>query len=145
MARIVGGSEDGFFARDTRFVSGYDLLINGSQPVLLNSSQVQFFSARFEFSNDGLIDEDGPIERHTISVRLDRTIAGGVHEDYDITNYAPAGPCSWPSRSRSPRTSQTSSMSRTAGASGGAHCTVAGFGHGQSSGPGTRTATSIGS
>jgi len=86
-ARIAGGSEDGFFARDTRFVSGYDLLVNGSQPILLNSSQVQFFSARFEFCNDALIDEEGPIERHTISVRLDRTIAGGVHEDYDITNY----------------------------------------------------------
>ena len=86
-ARIIGGSEDGFFARDTRFVSGYDLLINGTAPILLNSSQVQFFSARFEFCNDGLIDEEGPIERHTISVRLDRTIAGGVHEDYDITNY----------------------------------------------------------
>ncbi len=86
-ARIASAFEDGFFARDTRFVSGYDLYVNGSRPILLNSSQVQFFSSRFEFCNDALIDGEGPIERHTVSVRLDRTIAGGVHEDYDVTNY----------------------------------------------------------
>jgi glycogen debranching enzyme len=86
-ARIAGGFDEGFFASDTRFVSGYDLRINGSRPILLNSSQVQFFSARFEFTNESLIDDEGPIERHTLSLRLDRTIAGGIHEDYDITNY----------------------------------------------------------
>ena len=86
-ARIVDGFEGGFFARDTRFVSGYGLLINGSRPVLLNASPVQSFSARFEFTNDGLLDALGPVDPRTLSVRLDRTIEGGVHEDYDIINY----------------------------------------------------------
>ena len=86
--RILGGAEDGFFARDTRFLSGYDLLINGRRPVLLNSSPIQFFSARFEYTNEALLDKDGPIPRQTLAIRLDRTISGGVHEDLDIVNYA---------------------------------------------------------
>ncbi|HEV2006433.1 MAG TPA: glycogen debranching N-terminal domain-containing protein [Candidatus Limnocylindrales bacterium] len=85
--RIVDGFEGGFFARDTRFVSGYGLLLNGRRPVLLNSSPVQSFSARFEFTNDALLDAFGPVDPHTLSVRLDRTIEGGVHEDYDVVNY----------------------------------------------------------
>jgi glycogen debranching enzyme len=87
-ARIVDGFDGGFFARDTRFVSGYGLLLNGRRPVLLNASPVQSFSARFEFTNDALLDAEGPVEPHTLAVRLDRTIGGGLHEDYDIVNYA---------------------------------------------------------
>lgn len=86
-ATISSGAEEGFFARDTRFVSGYRLWINERQPVLLNSSSVQFFSARFEFTNPSIIDHGGEIERHSLSIRLDRTVSGGVHEDYDIVNY----------------------------------------------------------
>jgi glycogen debranching enzyme len=86
--RIIGDGEDGFFTRDTRFISGYDVWVNGSRPVLLNSAPVQFFSGRFEFTNDALLDPLGPIDRSVLAIRLDRTIAGGVHEDYDIVNYA---------------------------------------------------------
>ncbi len=86
--RIEAGREEGFFARDTRFVSGYDVRINGRPPLLLNSSPIQFFSSRFEYTNEALLDDTGVIERHTIAMHLDRTIAGGVHEDYDIVNYA---------------------------------------------------------
>jgi glycogen debranching enzyme len=85
--RIDAGMDEGFFARDTRFVSGYELRINGVRPVLLNSSAIQSFSSRFEYTNEALVDADGPIKRHTLAVHLDRTIAGGVHEDYDIVNY----------------------------------------------------------
>ncbi len=85
--RIDVGAEEGFFARDTRFVSGYDLYINGRRPVLLNSSPIQFYSARFEYTNEDTLDEVGLIPRHSLSIRLDRTMSGGVHEDYDIVNY----------------------------------------------------------
>ncbi|MEO7296358.1 MAG: glycogen debranching N-terminal domain-containing protein, partial [Candidatus Limnocylindria bacterium] len=85
--RIEASREEGFFARDTRFVSGYDLRINGRPPLLLNSSPIQFFSSRFEYTNEALIDDAGVIDRHTIALHLDRTIAGGVHEDYDLVNY----------------------------------------------------------
>ncbi len=85
--RLDPAAEQGFFARDTRFVSGWELLINGRLPVLLNSSPVQFYSARFEFTNDALLDETGPLDRHTLGIRLDRTVSGGVHEDLDIVNF----------------------------------------------------------
>jgi glycogen debranching enzyme len=85
--RIDPDAEEGFFARDTRFVSGYDLFVNGERPVLLNSSPIQFFSSRFEFTNSALLDEVGVIQPHSLSIRLDRTVAGGIHEDYDIVNY----------------------------------------------------------
>ena len=85
--RLDPAAEQGFFARDTRFVSGWELLINGRPPLLLNSSSVQFYSSRFEFTNDPLIDEAGPLPGHTLGIRLDRTVSGGVHEDLDIDNF----------------------------------------------------------
>lgn len=86
--RIDPGSEEGFFARDTRLVSGWEVRLNGRAPVLLNSSPVRFYSARFELTNPLLLDPDGPVDPHSISLRLDRTISGGIHEDYDITSFA---------------------------------------------------------
>lgn len=85
--RIERHAEEGFFARDTRFISGYGLWLNGRRPLLLNSSPIQFYSARFEYTNPELLDADGLVARNSLSVRLDRTAAGGVHEDYDIVNY----------------------------------------------------------
>ena len=86
--RILGGPDDGFFTRDTRMISGWDLWINGGRPLLLSSAPIQFFSARFEYTNDAFIDDVGPVDRQTLSIRLDRTVAEGVHEDLDIVNYA---------------------------------------------------------
>jgi glycogen debranching enzyme len=86
--RILGGIDDGFFTRDTRLISGYDLRINGRRPMLLNSASIQFFSARFEYSNDAFLDDVGPVDRQTLAIRVDRTVSGGIHEDLDIVNYA---------------------------------------------------------
>ena len=86
-ARIDATANDGFFARDTRFISGYELRINGRRPVLLNSSPIEFYSSRYELTNDALLDIGGPIPGSTLSIRLDRTVGGGVHEDLDIINY----------------------------------------------------------
>ena len=67
--RIERQAEEGFFARDTRFVSGYDLFLNGQRPVLLNASPVQFFSSRFEYTNPELLDRDGVVPRHSLAIR----------------------------------------------------------------------------
>jgi glycogen debranching enzyme len=85
--RLDPSAEQGFFARDTRFVAGWELLINGRPPLLLNSSSIQFYSSRFAFTNEPLIDDTGPLAGHTLGIRLDRTVSGGVHEDLDIDNY----------------------------------------------------------
>jgi glycogen debranching enzyme len=86
--RILGGVDDGFFTRDTRFISGWELRINGRRPILLNSAPIQFFSARFEYTNEPFLDDVGPIDRQSLAIRIDRTVSGGVHEDIDIVNYA---------------------------------------------------------
>ncbi|HXG39444.1 MAG TPA: glycogen debranching N-terminal domain-containing protein [Candidatus Limnocylindrales bacterium] len=85
--RITPAAEQGFFTRDTRLMSGYELRLNGQRPLLLNSSPIQFFSARFEFTNPTLVDDAGEIDRHTLALRIDRTVSGGVHEDIDLVNY----------------------------------------------------------
>jgi glycogen debranching enzyme len=84
----VLGEADGFFTRDTRFISGYVLRINGRAPILLGSTPIRFFSSRFEFTNEALVDADGTIARQSLGLRLDRTVSDGVHEDYDLVNYA---------------------------------------------------------
>jgi len=43
--------EQGYFAADTRLVSGYRLKLGGEQPILLNGAAVWQHSARFEFTN----------------------------------------------------------------------------------------------
>ena len=75
----VLGDDDGFFTRDTRFVSGYEVRINGVRPLLLSSAPIQFFSSRFEYTNDALVDTDGPIPRQSLALRLDRTVADAVN------------------------------------------------------------------
>ncbi len=86
--RILGGIDDGFFTRDTRLISGYDLRINGHRPMLLNSAPIQFFSARFEYTNEAFLDDIGPVDKQSLSIRVDRTVDEGVHEDLDVVNYA---------------------------------------------------------
>jgi len=85
----------GFFARDTRFVSGYRITINGRSPLLLDGSTVDHFSARHEFVTPELPlsgtegTTDAVLRARSIGFRLDRTIFEGVHEDYDFYSYAP--------------------------------------------------------
>ncbi len=88
-AEMSSTREQGFFAADTRLVSGYRLKICGERPVLINSAAVRHHSARFEFTNPSLIDATGePLGERSLHLRLDRTIGPGVHEDYDLTSYA---------------------------------------------------------
>src|SRR6202165_5469806 len=85
----------GFSARDTRFVSGYGVTINGRLPLLLDAITVEHFSARAEFMTPELhlggasgAVADGTLPERSVGFRLERTILEGVHEDYDLTNYA---------------------------------------------------------
>ena len=80
--------EQGFFAADTRFVSGYRLKLAGSRPVLCNGSAIEHHSARFEYTNIESLGGNGlVIPEHSLHLRLDRTIGHGLHEDYELTNY----------------------------------------------------------
>jgi len=87
-AQMSSTKEQGYFAHDTRFVSGYRLKIGRIAPILLNSSPLGICSSRFELTNSELAGSDGPIPSESLHLRIDRAIGHGVHEDYDLTNYS---------------------------------------------------------
>ena len=94
-ATMAPQDDVGFYARDTRFVSGYGVTINGRLPRLLDAITVEHFSARYEFMTPELhlgpasdAGADGILPEGSVGFRLERTILEGVHEDYDLTNYA---------------------------------------------------------
>jgi hypothetical protein len=94
-ATMLPQDDVGFYARDTRFVSGYNVTFNGVKPLLLDAITVEHFSARHEFMTPELrlgpgtgADADGVLPERSLGFRLERTILEGVHEDYDLTNYA---------------------------------------------------------
>ena len=87
-ATVLPDSAEGYFVADTRLVSNYRLTLSRIRPVLVNSSPVAPFSARFEFVNDRIATTRGQVERGEVHLRVDRVIGRGLHEDYDLTNYS---------------------------------------------------------
>src|SRR6202171_4423779 len=94
-ATMAPQDDVGFYGHDTRFVSGYSVTINGLKPLLLDAITVEHFSARHEFMTPqlrlgpGVSDgADGALPEGSVGFRMERTILEGVHEDYDLTNYA---------------------------------------------------------
>ena len=94
-ATMLPQDDVGFYASDTRFVSGYEVTLNGRPPKLLDAITVEHFSARYEFMTPELplgpgsgAGADGLLPEGSIGLRLERTILEGIHEDYDLTNYA---------------------------------------------------------
>ena len=86
-AEISNTEEQGYFAADTRLVSGYRLKLGGVRPILLNGAATRPHSARFEFTNPTLVGSDGnDVPKRSLHLRLDRTVGPGVHEDYDLSN-----------------------------------------------------------
>ena len=94
-ATMEPSGDVGFFARDTRFVSSYQLTINGRLPLLLDGRAVDHFAARHEYITPELPltgpgeGNDAVLPDRSIGFRLDRTVFEGVHEDYDFYSYAP--------------------------------------------------------
>src|SRR5437764_14565779 len=80
-------SDQGVFAIDTRFISFYQHYINHKRWVLVNSSQLSFYAARFYLTNPKIRTEYGDLEAHTIGLTINRAVSSGIHEDFDIVNY----------------------------------------------------------
>src|ERR1700730_5490957 len=80
-ATMAPQDDVGFYASDTRFVSGYGLTLNGRPPKLLDAITVEHFSARYQFMTPEL-----PLGRRcrwTSSGRIDRIAAGAHHPRRD--------------------------------------------------------------
>ncbi len=80
---IHPGADQGLYVRDTRFVSRFELLVDGRRPVQLAGASVgghrAVFHAYLPPSDDKEIDP-------TVSVRRRRVVDGGMREEIDVRN-----------------------------------------------------------
>jgi glycogen debranching enzyme len=68
----------GFFFRDTRFLSRWLLTVDGARPNVLSTDETQYFAAQFFLALPG---------RNTVSVIRQRVIGDGIHEDVTVLNH----------------------------------------------------------
>lgn len=79
---------DGLYFRDTRYLSHYRLTLNGTPLSLLAAAPAESTTAAVHLTNAHFETEDGtPVLPQTISVRRLRSLAGGLRDELDLTNY----------------------------------------------------------
>ena len=79
-----GPDANGFFHADMRHLSTWRLLVNGRPMHVLTSRTVDYYSAAVF----GTLATVGVGENPPISIRRDRFVAGGVHEDLTVQNHS---------------------------------------------------------
>ena len=78
----------GLYWRDTRFLSRFELRIEGTNPVLLSAAGEHSFMNNFQFANSAFTSREGRIvPARTISIRRNRFIRDGLHERVGLFNY----------------------------------------------------------
>jgi len=78
----IGAGPTGLFADDTRFLSRFDLLLDGRRPLLLGSARVEHDSAAHYLRNAAT----GRVPRDTVSVTRERLIGRGLSERLLVRN-----------------------------------------------------------
>jgi len=77
----------GFFVRDTRLISYYEISLNRSPLQLLASSSISHRVAVYTFTNPEMLTINGALPQGRLITTVRRDILGGMHEDIDITNH----------------------------------------------------------
>src|ERR671936_2115011 len=77
----LDGETSGFFAEDTRFLSHFQLTINGERPLLLSSGQVEYFSAAFYLRNPL-----AGLEQDILSIERRRFVGHGMQDVIFVEN-----------------------------------------------------------
>lgn len=80
----------GLYFRDTRMISAWSLYANGTGWDVLNGGTPAYYLARIYLTNRVIPTESGMIPARTLSLVIARDMAGGLHEDFDLTNHGPA-------------------------------------------------------
>ncbi|GAC1654889.1 MAG: amylo-alpha-1,6-glucosidase [Candidatus Dormibacteraceae bacterium] len=82
------GNEYGFglYHLDTRFLSGFQVRLDGCPPILLSSSVDRAYVATFQLVNPVLERAEGTIARQTLSLRRTRFLHLGLHERIGLQN-----------------------------------------------------------
>lgn len=88
----IAGPEttNGLYMKDTRFLSRFELGINGRRPVLLSSAADENYVATFRLTNEHMT-EDGRLVlwRESLEILRERFIYGDVlYENVSLTNYS---------------------------------------------------------
>jgi len=78
----IGAQTSGFFAQDTRFLSGLRLTVNGEPPMLLSSDKVEYFSAAFYLRNP----RAGGLPADTLLIARRRFVGEAMQDRLTITN-----------------------------------------------------------
>ena len=77
----------GLYHLDTRFLSGFELRLNGSEPILLSSSVDRAYVATFQLVNPTLTRAGGgSTGKQTLSLRRTRFVHAGLHERVGLQN-----------------------------------------------------------
>jgi glycogen debranching enzyme len=77
----------GFFVRDTRLISYYEISLNRYPLKLLASSELTHRVALYQFTNPEMLTVNGQLPYGQMIVTVRRDIVGGLHEDIDVTNH----------------------------------------------------------
>jgi glycogen debranching enzyme len=78
----------GLYHRDTRYLSGWELQVEGLRPTLLSFSAERNFQARIEYMNAHMTLADGrQVRQETLYLASTRLIRGYVHERLELVNY----------------------------------------------------------
>ena len=82
-------SDKGFYFNDTRLISSWSLYADGETWDLLSGGAMTYDTSRVHLTNPALRTKAGPVAARTLGLVLGRSIDGGMHEDFDITNHSP--------------------------------------------------------
>ncbi len=82
-------SDKGLYFFDTRVISAWAVYANGEAWELLNGGAVTYDTARIFLTNSSFLTEDGAVPARSLGFVIGRRLAGGMHEDLDITNHGP--------------------------------------------------------
>ncbi|MEX0761838.1 MAG: glycogen debranching N-terminal domain-containing protein [Dehalococcoidia bacterium] len=82
---IHPGTLEGFYASDTRFLSAFQVTVNGRSLSLLGSSGLDHSLASFYLSTES---EQTAFPKN-LSVVRDRSVTDGLHEDISVFNHSP--------------------------------------------------------
>lgn len=77
----------GFFVQDTRLISYYEISFNRYRLLRLASSNLNYHSALYQFTNPAFRTTNGDLPQGCLIASIRRDIAEGMHEDIDITNH----------------------------------------------------------
>ena len=78
----------GLFAGDTRMLSTYRMTVGGQRWQLLSRQLLGRATAQWRFQSPELRDPRGTLAEGSLFLELDRHVAGALHDDLRVTNYA---------------------------------------------------------